>query len=229
MLVSVSAGEERKGRLITAGAGWSSRMAPSSPTIQRRLHCTRWSCNRAPTLTFTFPLHGPPSLLTQARLLYPNAPIACLASFGTGQFPPTVAPRPGSWSSTVQVPTAPPVPLPILSEPLLTHNLTVLLPPPSPSLSLSPSPCTLADARASSDAHRGGSSGPCRLSASPSQAAPATLTLAHGMPGACRPDASAGGALLPLQPEGATHESGRDLTTKAQGMRRSYPHSHLQT
>ena len=39
----------------------------------------------------------------EARLLYPDAPIRCLASFGTGAFEPTEALRPGSWSSTVQM------------------------------------------------------------------------------------------------------------------------------
>ena len=40
----------------------------------------------------------------EARLLYPDTPIRCLASFGTGAFEPsTVHSRPGSWSATVQM------------------------------------------------------------------------------------------------------------------------------
>lgn len=38
--------------------------------------------------------------LHEARLLFPSAPIACLASFGTGAFAP-VETRPGSWSAVV--------------------------------------------------------------------------------------------------------------------------------
>jgi hypothetical protein len=37
--------------------------------------------------------------LHEARLLFPHAPIACLASFGTGLFPPETTRRPNSWSS----------------------------------------------------------------------------------------------------------------------------------
>ena len=39
--------------------------------------------------------------LHEARMLFPHAPIACLASFGTGAFPVEQARRPGSWSSVV--------------------------------------------------------------------------------------------------------------------------------
>ena len=39
--------------------------------------------------------------LHEARMLFPHAPIACLASFGTGAFPVEQAVRPGSWSSVV--------------------------------------------------------------------------------------------------------------------------------
>ena len=40
--------------------------------------------------------------LHEARLLFPHAPIACLASFGTGLFPPSEARAPGSWSAIMQ-------------------------------------------------------------------------------------------------------------------------------
>ena len=39
--------------------------------------------------------------LHEARMLFPHAPIACLASFGTGAFPVEQAKKPGSWSSVV--------------------------------------------------------------------------------------------------------------------------------
>lgn len=39
--------------------------------------------------------------LQEARALYPGVPIACLASFGTGSFAPSVIRKPGAWATTV--------------------------------------------------------------------------------------------------------------------------------